>query len=177
MRFVLALLALMLLPLSSAHAMWPGDAAQQAPRHAVHEARHHAHHVERHREARSEDHVRSGLTTISTAAGIPIVVASHLAQQFESLVADFVAAGYRPRAIHCYAHGGHVTHSRHYAGAACDFDQRGWGRTAPFMYSARAHAIIIAHGLRDGREFHDQGHVDDGGVRYARNVHRSRYGG
>ena len=118
-----------------------------------------------------------GLVTVQTAAGIPITVASHLAGQLQALIADFVAAGYRPRHIGCFAHGGHVRNSRHYAGAACDFDQRGWGKTVPFMYTARAHAIIVAHGLRDGRQFRDQGHVDDGGVRYARRSHGIRYGG
>ena len=99
------------------------------------------------------------MVTVSTAAG-PITVASHLAARFQALIADFVAAGYKPRHIGCLAHGGHVPHSRHYAGAACDFDQRGWGLTAPFMYHARA--IIARHGFRDGCSFNDCGHVDDG---------------
>jgi len=91
--------------------------------------------------------------------------------------ADFVAAGYRPRHIGCFARGGHVRHSRHYVGAACDFDQHGWGKTVRFMYTARAHQIIVAHDFRDGREFGDQGHVDDGGTRYAKRSYGSRYGG
>ena len=111
------------------------------------------------------------------SAGIPITVASHLAWQFQALIADFVAAGYRPRHIGCFARGGHVRHSRHYVGAACDFDQRGWGKTAAFLYTARAHQIIEAHGFRDGREFRDQGHVDDGATRYVRRSYGSRYGG
>lgn len=119
----------------------------------------------------------SGLVSISTAAGIRITVAADLASRFEGVVADFVAAGYRPRHIGCFARGGHVRHSRHYAGAACDFDQRGWGKTAHFMYTARAHQIIVAHGFRDGREFGDQGHVDDGGTRYAKRSYGSRHGG
>lgn len=122
--------------------------------------------------------VHSGVVTVQTAAGIPITVAAHLAAKFQSLVADFVAAGYHPHRIGCFAHGGHVRNSRHYAGAACDFDQRGWGKTVAFMYTARAHAIIVANGFRDGREFRDQGHVDDGLVRYVGAHHRNRhYGG
>lgn len=104
----------------------------------------------------------AGLVTVQTAAGIPITVAQALAPRFQAMISDFVAAGYRPHAIGCFARGGHVVHSRHYAGAACDFDQTGWGKTAKFMYSERAHEIIVAHGFRDGREFRDQGHVDDG---------------
>jgi hypothetical protein len=109
------------------------------------------------------------MVRVETAAG-PIVVASHLAERFKALIADFVAAGYKPRAVGCLAHGGHVPNSRHYAGAACDFDQRGWGLTHPFMYH-KAHAIIVKHGFRDGCSFSDCGHVDDGlNVRHA---HRS----
>jgi hypothetical protein len=118
-----------------------------------------------------------GIVTVHTAAGIPITVAAHLASRFQALIRDFVAAGYRPRHIGCFARGGHVPNSRHYAGAACDFDQTGWGRTARFMYTARAHAIIVRHGFRDGRDFHDQGHVDDGVSRYARRPQGSRWGG
>ena len=100
-----------------------------------------------------------GLITVVTAAG-PITVAAHLASRFQALIADFVAAGYKPRRVGCFAHGGHVPNSRHYAGAACDFDQRGWGLTTSFMYHARA--IIAKHGFRDGCSFNDCGHVDDG---------------
>ena len=109
--------------------------------------------------------------TVSTAAG-PITVASHLAGRFQALIADFVAAGYKPRSIGCAAHGGHVPNSRHYHGAACDFDQRGWGKTTNFMY--HAHAIIAKHGFRDGCSFGDCGHVDDGQSTHSRRyAHRS----
>jgi hypothetical protein len=115
------------------------------------------------------------MVTVSTAAG-KITVASSIAERFQALIADFVAHGYKPRSIGCLAHGGHVPHSRHYAGAACDFDQRGWGKTVAFMYSA--HAIIARHGLRDGCSFGDCGHVDDGGpVHYARRWRGSSFGG
>lgn len=164
--------------------------AQAAHRH--HACCHHRAHI--HHVASARHHVRlsrrwrwhrprienidpAGLVTVETAAGIAITVAAQLAPRFQALVADFVAAGYRPRHIGCFARGGHVPNSRHYAGAACDFDQRGWGQTVAFMYTARAHEIIVAHGFRDGREFHDQGHVDDGASRYARRSYRSWYGG
>jgi hypothetical protein len=100
-----------------------------------------------------------GMVRIQTAAG-PITVASHLADRFQALIADFVAHGYKPRNVGCLANGGHVPNSRHYSGAACDFDQRGWGLTHPFMY--HAHDIIKRHGFRDGCSFNDCGHVDDG---------------
>jgi hypothetical protein len=97
------------------------------------------------------------LVRVQTDAG-PIVVARHVAARFRALIHDLVAAGYRPRHIGCFAPGGHVPQSYHYIGEACDFDQRGWGLTHPFMY--RAGAIIRAHGFRDGCSFNDCGHVD-----------------
>ncbi len=116
-----------------------------------------------------------GILTVPTAAGISITVAAHLASRFQALIADFVNAGYRPRRIGCFARGGHVPNSRHHVGAACDFDQRGWGKTVGFMY--RAHAIIARHGFRDGCSFGDCGHVDDGVSRYARRSSWNRFGG
>jgi len=162
MRAVLA--ALMLCALSA------------LPAYAGHR-NHHRHHARHLSQGKMHQSQNSSLVTVQTAAGIPITVASHLAEQFQALVADFVAAGYRPRHIGCFARGGHVRHSRHYVGAACDFDQHGWGKTVRFMYTARAHQIIVAHDFRDGREFGDQGHVDDGGTRYAKRSYGSRYGG
>ncbi len=109
-----------------------------------------------------------GIVTVSTVAG-KITVARSLAGRFQALIADLVAHGYKPRRIGCFARGGHVAHSRHYAGAACDFDQRGWGKTAAFMY--HAHIIIARHGFRDGCSFGDCGHVDDGQpMRYAHSL-------
>jgi hypothetical protein len=168
------------MPVQAGHRHRHRDHRHQA-HHSLH--RHHAARRSAHRrrtrrpqQARSERHGRQhparaaarhggGIVTVSTAAG-PITVASHLAERFQALIADFVAHGYKPRHIGCLAHGGHVPHSRHYAGAACDFDQRGWGLTVPFMYHARA--IIARHGFRDGCSFNDCGHVDDGlSVRHA----------
>ena len=142
--------------------------------HSAHRSHHHAAQPRKRREVllRHRQHSRAvlrpggGMVTVPTAAG-SITVASHLASRFQALIADFVAAGYKPKSIGCLAHGGHVPNSRHYAGAACDFDQRGWGLTAPFMYRARA--IIAKHGFRDGCTFNDCGHVDDGlPIRHAR---------
>ena len=100
------------------------------------------------------------VTEVETAAGITIKVAKSLAEKFQGFIKDIVEGGYAPKQIHCFASGGHVQYSRHYVGAACDFDQRGWGLTAPFMY----HVSALAHkwGLRDGCVFKDCGHIDDG---------------
>ena len=145
------------------------------------QAAHHQHHGYSHRHVHSQVHHRGvahaalsrgggGVVTVSTAAG-PIMVASHLAERFRALIADFVAHGYTPRHIGCAANGGHVPNSRHYHGAACDFDQGGWGKTTNFMYHARA--IIAKHGFRDGCSFGDCGHVDDGQSTHS--THSRRY--
>ena len=64
----------------------------------------------------------SHLITVATAAGIPITVASSVAQKFVGLIADLVNRGIKPSTIHCFANGGHVKHSLHYWGGACDFN-------------------------------------------------------
>jgi len=168
-----AVLATGILALSILSAAGPVQAAHRhafsnrVHLHRVVGARHHVRYSHRLRGHRPAGHavadmIRGGLVTVHTAAGISITVAANLAARFQALIADFVAHGYRPRSIGCFAQSGHVPNSRHYAGAACDFDQRGWGMTAPFMYRARS--IIASHGFRDGCSFSrpDCGHVDDG---------------
>ena len=101
-----------------------------------------------------------GLVTVATAAGIDITVSKTMAPKMQGFIADLLEIGYKPKQIHCFARGGHVRGSRHYSGNACDFDQRGWGKTAKMMY----HVSVLAklHGLRDGGSFRDWGHIDDG---------------
>jgi hypothetical protein len=111
--------------------------------------------------------VPMGLVTVPTAANIPITVASHLAVQFQSLIADLVTAGYKPKRISCFATSGHVPNSRHYAGAACDFD--GSLSRSKFMRSSLANTLIHRYHLRNGCSFYcggvrDCGHVDDGRI-------------
>ena len=103
---------------------------------------------------------RFHLVTVSTAAGIDITVARSFAPAIRGFIADAVAAGYHPSRIHCWARGGHVRHSLHYSGRACDFNQHGWNKTDRFMYRARK--IARKWGLRDGCSFHDCGHIDAG---------------
>lgn len=126
---------------SPAPASWFGDAAARDSR------------------AREErDYVGGGIVTVRTALGIPITVASSAASSFEGFFRDLAAAGYRPRQIHCLAHGGHVANSNHYWGGACDVDQSGRNRTDGFMYHVAS--IAARWGLRDGCSFGDCGHVD-----------------
>lgn len=101
-----------------------------------------------------------GPVTVATAAGIDITISEKMAPKMQAFIADLMEIGYKPKQIHCFARGGHVRGSRHYSGNACDFDQRGWGKTAKMMY----HVSVLAklHGLRDGGSFRDWGHIDDG---------------
>lgn len=106
-------------------------------------------------------HVGFSLVTVHSAAGSITVNAAH-ASQFVGAIADLVAAGFRGP-VHCYARSGHVRHSLHYTGEACDFAQTGRNRVAAgagIMF--HAHAILARWGLRDGCTFHDCGHADTG---------------
>jgi hypothetical protein len=107
--------------------------------------------------------VPRGMIKVSTAAGIDVVVAPAFAPKIKGFIAGLVARGYRPRRIHCWApRGTHVRRSLHYPGKACDFDQRGWNKTARTMY--RIGALAAKWGLRDGCSFRrsDCGHIDAG---------------
>lgn len=128
------------------------------------------HHHGQHQFARSSyrshadyPHADISLVSVHTAAG-PITVNAGHASQFIGAIADLVAAGFRGH-VNCFARGGHVHHSLHYTGEACDFAQLGRNVVAPgarIMY--HAHAILARWGLRDGCSFHDCGHADTGRV-------------
>lgn len=148
------------------------QSADARPRHSHHVGRtaHFHRHAVRHRprdgnaSAANLGRFSSHLVAVGTAAGIPIIVAASVAPAFRGFIADLVGRGYRPRQIHCYARYGHVRHSNHYWGGACDFDQRGWNKTARPMYRVRD--LAAKWGLRDGCTFRDCGHIDV--YRYAR---------
>jgi hypothetical protein len=127
-----------------------------------------------------QEHGGFSLVTVHSAAGAITVNAAH-ASQFIGAIADLVAAGFHG-SVHCYARGGHVRHSLHYTGEACDFAQLGRNRVASgagIMY--HAHAILSHWGLRDGCTFHDCGHADTGrtfaalGRRHYAEARRRRY--
>ena len=130
------------------------------------------------------EHVGHGLVTVATAARIPITVAAAVASKFQDLIADLVEHGYMPKDIGCFARGGHIRRSFHYRGLACDIDQDARNVTARFMHSKEAHALIREHGLDDGCDFGDCGHVSygeiGGGRHYVRRYavhHRHHYAG
>jgi hypothetical protein len=128
---------------------------------------------------------RGGIVTVETVANIPITVATSVASKFQDLIADLVEHGYMPKEIGCFARGGHIKRSFHYRGLACDIDQDAKNVTSHFMYSKEAHALIREHGLDDGCDFGDCGHVSYGEIvggshsmhRYVGRHHRHHYAG
>jgi hypothetical protein len=113
------------------------------------------------------------LVTVNTAAGIPIRVASSVAHKFEGFIADLVARGIRPTRIHCAASGGHVRHSLHYWGGACDFN--GSASRFPPMNHHKVADLATKWGLRDGCSFRIRGGVPDCGHIDAGTPRRTRY--
>jgi len=136
------------------------------------EARHHHyhHHVRHHRHVHYFTPPGLDLVTVQTSANKQIVVARHLATRFQSLISDLTAAGYHPHSIHCFSLTGHVRHSLHHIGAACDFD--GSLSRSPFMRSAQANRIIVKNRFRDGCTFYNSGARDCGHVDEGFNYHR-----
>jgi hypothetical protein len=114
---------------------------------------------------------KSGLVTIETVAKIPITVAASVANKFADLIADLAEHGYMPKEIGCFAHSGHIRASFHYRGLACDIDQISRNRTAKFLYTKEAHAIIKEHGLDDGCDFGDCGHISFGEIGHSGGYH------
>jgi hypothetical protein len=152
----------------SRHGSYRTYARRYAHRHEfreVHEFRDVREHETARRQARVEavepvHHHGGGVVTIQTAAN-PITVSANIAGQMRALIADLVAHGYRGH-VTCQA-SGHMPHSLHHTGEACDFAQLSRNRVAAgagVMYHASS--LIAAHGLRDGCSFHDCGHVDSG---------------
>lgn len=138
------------------------------------EARHHhyRHHVRHHVHHHVHYFTPPGLNlvTVQTAANKQIVVARHLATRFQSLIADLTSAGYHPRSIHCFSLTGHVRHSLHHVGAACDFD--GSLSRSAFMRSSIANRIIVKNRFRNGCTFYSSGVRDCGHVDIGFNYHR-----
>lgn len=141
-----------------------GPAAAKHPHHA----RHH-HHRNHHRHVvvagnfaeglgHGLAHMLDSIKTVQTDAGA-IRVSGEYAERFRGFINALVAAGYKPHEIGCYARGGHMPHSKHYRGLACDIDQRRRNVTAPRMY----HVTELAHRfhLEDGCEWRrpDCGHI------------------
>lgn len=122
----------------------------------------HCHH---HRSHNGHHHSHNGniaLAIITTANGLTAKVAIAVRDKFQAFIdaieVDHVepetgelTKGYRISDLGCYARGGHMPHSLHYRGLACDFDQQKRSVTSEKMYhvASEAHAA----GLEDGCEW------------------------
>ena len=99
------------------------------------------------------------MVTVQTAYGCNITVHPAYASKFLKFYALLKEHGYKvdARINKCFAHGGHVSGSNHYIGAACD-NQYGWNRAPAYMYHVGD--LIRQAGLYDGCRFGDCGHVE-----------------
>lgn len=94
-----------------------------------------------------------------TAAG-SIIIACRIADRMAGFIDDVVARGFKGR-VKCFSTSrSHVARSLHFIAEACDFAQRGWGKTVAPMY--RVADLAAKWGLRDGCTFRDCGHIDSG---------------
>lgn len=108
---------------------------------------------------------------VQSAAG-PICINPEIASAMTGFIADVVARGFTGR-VHCFSLSkSHVRRSLHKTARACDFAQRGWGKTVRVMYHVAD--LAAKHGLRDGCTFGDCGHVDNGPTVTARRHHSRR---
>lgn len=147
-----------------------GPHYQAVRHHAAKVAKHYYKHIDKTPLVASV--AKSGIVTVQTVAKIPITVAAVVATKFADLIADLVEHGYMPKDIGCYARGGHIPGSFHYRGLACDIDQDARNVTAKFLYTKEAHSIIKEHGLDDGCDFGDCGHISFGEIGHSGGYHR-----
>lgn len=95
-----------------------------------------------------------------TALGPIEVAPGTFADKAVGVANDLAAAGYKVR-IKCRSFANsHVDGSLHKRSRACDVCQGGWGKTC--VPRAVLTSIVVKRGLRDGCEFADWGHFDDG---------------
>ena len=140
------------------------------------EAKHHVTHRHVHHHTRSGHHLRlhrhvhhprvlpsfgrtsTSLVAVQTPAG-RIVVNSVAAPKFQGFIRDVVAIGFRGP-VSCYSPTGHMRHSLHHSGRACDFAQRARNRTSHVMYHVRH--LAERWGLVDGCIWRhpDCGHIE-----------------
>lgn len=121
--------------------------------------------------SRAEAAAEGRFCHVPTAAG-EIVIACWMKDKMAGFISDVVARGFKGR-VHCFSLShSHVAGSLHFIAEACDFAQRGWGKTVAVMY----HVADLASkwGLRDGCTFRDCGHIDSGRTAAARANARRR---
>lgn len=103
----------------------------------------------------------AGEIVVRQTAANSIRINTDIAEQMVGFIDDVVARGFNGP-VRCFARSGHMHHSLHYSGLACDFAQSRRNRTRRIMYHVRA--LAKKWGLRDGCTFHhpspDCGHIE-----------------
>jgi hypothetical protein len=97
----------------------------------------------------------------TTMGGIEVTVAQRFAGPAAAVIAELIGSGYQPKKLGSLSWArSHVSGSYHHRAEAIDVDQCGWGCTPAPKQVLRM--IVARNGLRDGCEFRDAGHFDDG---------------
>lgn len=166
----------------------PYDMYAAEPSHAVrHVARHHVAAVQRYQKtdyvAPREARAPSGIVHEKLADGQVIAVAAAYANRFVGFFnALFEREGHLP-SITCLA-SGHMRHSLHHWGGACDVGQS--ARNVAWRPMYHVGSLATMYGLTDGASWRnpDAGHIDvsgvGGGGHYVRHYashHRRHYAG
>lgn len=127
------------------------------------------------------EHAMRGRGRVCTAQGRCATVATYLVDKFQGLFRDLEALGYNLGQPGCLS-GGHMRHSLHHWGGACDlFNQVARNRTALRQPPASVQIELAArHGLTAGASWcnPDGGHFDVSGYngcRAGRHVPRRAY--
>lgn len=133
-------------------AVLTSPAAARTPHHHTHH-RHHPH----------TEPKREGGSAVCSRLGRCAPVAAFLVGAFQGAINEFEALGYAVGTPGCLS-AGHMAHSKHHSGAACDlFNQVARNRTA-LRQPPPAVQIAVAqhHGLTSGCEWHhpDCGHIE-----------------
>lgn len=131
--------------------------------------------------ARHISHSSAGLARVKSREGSSSVV-SWASTQFQGLILDLQSLGYRVGSPGCYSPTGHMHHSKHHWGGACDlFGQYARDRTRLRQPPPRVQMTLARkHGLISGCQWRnrDCGHFEvatwnrSGGSRTAHRGHR-----
>ena len=143
-------------------------------RHHYAAERHHASHGRYYSRHRRGDFTTSGgITRVRLDDGQTISVSSQYASSFVGFFnALYRREGHLPE-IKCLA-SGHMAHSLHHWGGACDVGQT--DRNVAWRAMYHVGALASEYGLTDGATWHnpDAGHVDVSGLIYGRHHYASR---
>ena len=132
----------------------------------------------RHVRTRNIAQAPHGFGRVCTKEGHCSTVAGYLVGKFQGLIHDFEELGYNVGIIGCLSPG-HMAHSLHHTGRACDlFSQSARGRL-PIRHPPDdvMNRVAERHGLTSGASWcdNDRGHFDVSGYNGCHRAHRRHY--